>query len=211
VPGIVTINKATTTTTITSHLPSPSTIQQAVVVAFTVAPQFTGTTPTGNVTVTASGGGTCTATVAAGSCPITFTTAGTRTLTAVYAGNSNFLTSTSVGVSQTVNAPTVSLSPPNLNFGNTTVNTTSVAKAETITNTGTGALINFSWSITGTNANNFAIAPSTTCTTTLAPGANCLVNITFTPSATGTRTASLTLTDNATNSPQTVGLSGTGK
>jgi len=209
VSGVVTISKATTTATITSLAPNPSTLKQPVVVTFTVAPQFTGT-PTGNVTVSASTGETCAGTVAARNCSIAFLTVGTRTLTAQYLGDGNFLTSTSPGVSQTVNAPTVSLTPPrNVTFGPLSVGTTSVPKTETVRNTGTGALINFAWSITGTNANNFRIA-STTCTATLAPGAICVFNITFTPSAAGTRTASLTLTDNALNSPQAVGLSGTG-
>jgi hypothetical protein len=211
VNGTVTVNRATTTTSITSHLPSPSTLKQPVVVAFAVAPQFTGTTPTGNVTVTASTGESCTGTVAAGNCSITtFNTAGTRTLTATYAGSSNFLGSTSAGVSQRVNAPSVSLSPNNMNFGNVTVNTTSPPSTATLTNSGAGALINLAWSITGTNASNFSIA-STTCTATLAPGASCVFNITFKPSATGSRTASLTLTDNALNSPQSNGLSGRGR
>ena len=68
--------------------------------------------------------------VAAGSCSISFLIAGTRTLTASYGGDTNFLASpASPGVSQTVNSPTVTLSPPNVNFGKTTVGTTSVPKA----------------------------------------------------------------------------------
>jgi hypothetical protein len=38
-----------------------------------------------------------------------------------------------------------------------------------------------------------------------------VLNVTFRPTATGTRTANLRLTDNAANSPQNVGLSGSGK
>jgi acid phosphatase len=44
----------------------------------------------------------------------------------------------------------------------------------------------------------------------LAAGSNCTINVTFTPTATGTRGAALTVTDNASNSPQMAGLSGTG-
>jgi FtsP/CotA-like multicopper oxidase with cupredoxin domain len=209
VPGVVTITRATTTTTINSN-PNPSTLKQPVTVAFTVAPKFTGT-PTGNVTVAASTGETCTGTAPSGSCTITFLSAGTRTLTAVYAGDTNFLTSTSGSVSQIVNAPTVSPNPTSWNFGNWKAGTTSAPpKAFTITNTGLGALINFAWSITGNNPSNFSIA-STTCTATLLPGANCVINLTFTPTVKGTSyAANLTLTDNALNSPQNIALSGKG-
>src|SRR6266852_716959 len=204
--------KAASTITITSNTPNPSTLQQAVAINFSAA--GTGAGPTGSVKVTASTKESCTGTLSAqtGTCSITFSTAGSRTLTASYAGDSNFNSSTSATVSQTVNSPTVSLNPPNINFGNVNRGTTQT-KAETVTNTGTGALTNFSWSITGPNANEFTVS-STTCGTppaTLNPGANCVINVTFTPNATGAQNARLNLTDNAPNSPQTVGLSGTGK
>jgi len=43
---------------------------------------------------------------------------------------------------------------------------------------------------------------------TLASGANCSVNVTFTPTQSGTRTGRLTIVDSAPASPQTVGLAG---
>jgi hypothetical protein len=49
-----------------------------------------------------------------------------------------------------------------------------------------------------------------TCGSSLAAGASCNINVTFTPTTTGTRTGTLTITDNASNSPQTVNLSGDG-
>jgi len=102
-PGAVTVNKATSTTTITSLLPNPSAAQQAVTVTVAVAPQFSGTA-TGNITVTASTGQSCTAILAsaAGSCQLTFTAAGTPTLTATYSGDSNFVASISPAVTETV-------------------------------------------------------------------------------------------------------------
>ena len=59
-------------------------------------------TPTGNVTV-GDGTDSCTGTVAAGSCSLTFTSAGTKALNAAYAGDSNFNSSNSIGVVHTVN------------------------------------------------------------------------------------------------------------
>jgi len=95
--------KASTSTSITSDNPDPSVVGQAVTVAFTVT-SATGT-PTGNVTVNADSGENCTATVAAGSCEITFTTAGAKTLTASYAGDANFDASDSADEEHTVNEP----------------------------------------------------------------------------------------------------------
>ena len=89
------VNAADTTTTITSDNPDPSDAGQAVTVNFTVAANAPGAgTPTGNVTVS-DGVVSCTGTVAAGTCQITFTTTGSKTLTATYAGDSNFNGSTS--------------------------------------------------------------------------------------------------------------------
>lgn len=85
-----TVNKAGATTTIASDLPDPSVVGEAVAVAYTVVANAPGAgTPTGNVTVS-DGTVSCTGTVAAGSCSLTFTTTGAKSLTATYAGDSNF-------------------------------------------------------------------------------------------------------------------------
>jgi YVTN family beta-propeller protein len=101
----LTVNKAGTTTAITSNTPNPSNTGGAVAVAFKVTPT-TGGTPTGSVIVTASTLETCTTTLTAGAgtCNITFTTSGPRTLSAAYQGDTNFTTSTSPSVPQTVNS-----------------------------------------------------------------------------------------------------------
>jgi len=62
--------------------------------------------------------------------------------------------------------------------------------------------------ITGTNAGAFA--QTNTCRSSLAVGANCTISLTFTPTASGSNTASLNITDNASGSPQAVSLSGVG-
>ena len=101
-----TVNKANTTTTINSDSPDPSATGQAVTVNYSVTAIAPGSgSPTGNVTVSASGGTeTCTGTVAAGTCSITLTTAGARTLTASYAGDGNFNLSASGGTAHQVNS-----------------------------------------------------------------------------------------------------------
>ncbi|HEX3235655.1 MAG TPA: YDG domain-containing protein [Gemmatimonadales bacterium] len=102
-----TVNKAATSTTITSDTPDPSDAGQPVAVNFAVTASPPGSgTPGGNVTVSASGGTeTCTGTVAAGTCSITLTGSGPRTLTAAYAGDASFAASTSATAAHTVRAP----------------------------------------------------------------------------------------------------------
>jgi Bacterial Ig-like domain (group 3)/Putative Ig domain/CARDB len=91
----VTVNKAATSTSISSDLPDPSIVGNAVPVNFGVLVTLPGHgTPTGNVTVT-DGVSSCTDTVAAGTCTITLTTLGIRSLVATYAGDDNFLGSVS--------------------------------------------------------------------------------------------------------------------
>src|SRR4029077_14495146 len=51
---------------------------------------------------------------------------------------------------------------------------------------------------------------SDTCGSSLAAGASCTISVTFTPTASGTRSGTLSVTDNAPGTPQTASLSGTG-
>ena len=205
--GVTQTVKASTTTTITGQTPNPSSVGQAVAVSFTVT--SSGGTPTGNVTVSDGVGDTCTGTVAAGSCSLSFATGGTKTLTASYAGDTNFNASISAGVTQTVTVPAVTLSTTTLNFGKQTVSTTSPPKPVTLTNTGNGPLTITSIAITGINSGDFA--QTNNCGGSVATGANCTINVTFTPAAKGGRAAALSITDNASGSPQQVSLKGSGK
>ncbi|MGD0324798.1 MAG: choice-of-anchor D domain-containing protein [Terriglobia bacterium] len=105
-------------------------------------------------------------------------------------------------------APVASIAPGSLAFGNQTINTTSTAQTVTLTNTGNAALNITSLALTGTNASDFA--QTNTCGSSVAAGSNCTISVTFTPAASGSRTASVSITDNASGSPQAVSLSGTG-
>jgi sugar lactone lactonase YvrE len=99
------VSKTATSTAITSNSPNPSKVGKAVTVKVTVTPASGYGTPTSHVTVNASTGEACTATLTAGSgtCSVTFKSTGSRTLTATYGGDSNDSSSVSAGVSQTVN------------------------------------------------------------------------------------------------------------
>lgn len=102
----------------------------------------------------------------------------------------------------------VSLSRISLNFGPQKQSTTSPSQTTTLTNDGAGPLT-LSFLITGANAGDFAIS-NNGCGGSLAAGANCTVTLTFTPTTTGQRTASLSINDGSSNSPQQVRLFGVG-
>src|SRR2546427_355389 len=118
----------------------------------------------------------------------------------------------SVSLAGTGIAPAVTLSPTNVAFGEQRLSTTSPAQTVTLTNSGTATLSITSTVLAGSNPGDFAIAAGTTCTNgaTVVAGASCLVNLTFTPTAASARTATVTITDDAAGSPQSVLLTGTG-
>jgi hypothetical protein len=101
-------------------------------------------------------------------------------------------------------APVITVSPTSLNFGNVVVGTTSPAQTVTVTNSGNGAL-SITSIVAGTN-----YGQTNTCGSSLGAGLNCTISVTFTPGASGTLNGTLTITDNANNSPQTVSLTGVG-
>jgi len=99
----------------------------------------------------------------------------------------------------------VSLTPLGLTFGNTGLGHVSAQQTVTLTNNG-GSLLTIG-SVTASG--DYTLA-SNTCTSTLAAGAGCTLAISFAPTATGLRTGTLTVTDNAATSPQATPLSGIG-
>jgi hypothetical protein len=102
--------------------------------------------------------------------------------------------------------PGVSISPTgSLAFAALAVGQTSAGQAVTLTNNGGLPLTLSGVQATG----DFAIAANT-CGNSVAAGANCVLTVAFAPVAAGARAGVLTLTDNATSSPQTVTLSGVG-
>jgi Abnormal spindle-like microcephaly-assoc'd, ASPM-SPD-2-Hydin len=131
--------------------------------------------------------------------------AGTHNVDASYAGDRNYGAVTSGTIPVTGGLAPPGVSPSSLSFGNQVVGTTSPAKTVTLKNTGTATIEISSIKPTG----DFAISANT-CGAALAGKKSCNVSITFTPMALGKLTGTLTFTDNAVNSPQTVPLSGTG-
>jgi len=105
-------------------------------------------------------------------------------------------------------APVAVLTPASLSFGSVGIGGTSAAHAATLKNTGNEALSINSIAIAGANLADFA--QTNTCGASLAAGASCSINVTFTPASVASFSATVTVTDNATGSPHQVALTGTG-
>ncbi|MGP8165926.1 MAG: choice-of-anchor D domain-containing protein [Steroidobacteraceae bacterium] len=179
---------------------------------------FTGIAVTGDFAIPASGT-TCStsAPVAASSnCVINVTfspmAAGTLSGTLTITDNNNGVAGSmqTVSLSGTGTGPVVSLSAPPT-FSSEPVGTTSPAQTVTVTNTGSA---NLTFTAPVAVSGPFAIATSgTTCSTSrpVAVSGSCMVAVTFTPTAGGPATGTLSFTDNAGGSPQTLALSATGQ
>jgi Abnormal spindle-like microcephaly-assoc'd, ASPM-SPD-2-Hydin len=102
----------------------------------------------------------------------------------------------------------VTLLPSSLTFAAQAVGTTSPKQTVTLTNDQSVTLNISNVFGSGADAGDFGVTK--TCGSTLAAGASCTISVDFTPTATGTRTATLNVADDASNSPQMVSLTGTG-
>ena len=100
------------------------------------------------------------------------------------------------------------LSAASLNFGSQTVGASATAQTVNLTNAGTGALNLLGMAIGGLNSRDFAETDN--CGVSLAAGAACTVQITFSPMAPGARTASLFITGNISGALPAVSLTGIG-
>jgi hypothetical protein len=142
----------------------------------------------------------------------TGTRTGTITFTDNATGSPQTVTLTGTGTPGTA---TVTVTPSSLTFSSQALTTTSAPLSVTVMNNSTGAVNFTGFTVSGANAGDFGVPlPNTSSgcspTGTLAAGASCTIGVVFTPSANGARTATLNIADNATGSPQTVALSGTG-
>jgi hypothetical protein len=145
----------------------------------------------------------------AGTCQVqvmfTPTAAGTRTGSLSFASNAPSSPQT-VALTGTATAatPTLSLSATTLTFPTILTGVSSSAQTITVTNTGTAALTISSITISG----DFSQQSAGCNGVSIAIAGTCQVQVTFTPTAAGTRTGSLSFASNAPSSPQTVALTG---
>src|SRR5256885_5002708 len=157
---------------------------------------------TNNCGTSVAAGASCTFTVT-----FTPTASGSRSATLNITDNAGgspqhgSLTGTGIG-------PMATLNPTSLSFGNQSVGTTSGPKGIQLKNTGNSTLTISGIAISGTNATDFA--QTNNCPGSLAPGAQCNINVNFSPTDFGTRTASLNISDDAPNAPQVASLTGSG-
>jgi hypothetical protein len=143
---------------------------------------------------------------ASGSCTVSvkFAPTATGTRTGTLTINAGGVTNTvSLAGSGTAPGPVLNAAPGSLSFAGTVVGSTAAAQTVTVTNSGTTAAAVSSVAVTGdfSQTNNCA---------SIAVGGSCAVTVSFTPTASGARTGTLTVTSNANNSPATVALSGSG-
>ena len=101
-----------------------------------------------------------------------------------------------------------SFNPTSVNFGSQTVSATSPAQAIVLANTGSVPVSISGITVSGANAGDFG--ESSNCGATVASGVSCTIAVSFTPSTTASESATVLISDNATGSPHSIALSGTG-
>ena len=153
----------------------------------------------------------CPATIGpSGSCLISLTFSpqtggprnGTLTITDDAAGSPRAVSLTGIGL-----GPGVAVTPISLDFGAVSVGSASDVKTIQLKNSGSAALAITDISSTGdfTVTDGCPRSPAT-----LAGSATCTISVTFTPGAPGARSGTLTIVDNAGDSPQVYALRGLG-
>jgi FG-GAP-like repeat/Abnormal spindle-like microcephaly-assoc'd, ASPM-SPD-2-Hydin len=104
-----------------------------------------------------------------------------------------------------LNTGVASFSPSTpLNFKTQAVGTTSAPRILTLTNTGLADLTIASMKARG------QFGMTSTCGSSVAPGANCSISVTFSPQTQGPKYGSITINDSASSKPQVIELAGTG-
>ncbi len=174
----------------------------------TTDPAFTATLGSGcaNVAVNA----TCSLNVTFSPTAVkSYSATGTVQVTDVGPGGAPSVSFSLSGNGTSASAPIAGLSPNPLVFPSIAANSNYTQAKATLANTGNASLTGISPTITGTNASAFEVYPSSTCGSTLAAGASCTYLINFYPTIVGPNTATLSVSDSASSSPQTITLSGT--
>ncbi|MGC2887623.1 MAG: choice-of-anchor D domain-containing protein, partial [Candidatus Acidiferrum sp.] len=103
--------------------------------------------------------------------------------------------------------PSVTISPNPVSFPATALGASSTPIPVTVTNSGTAALIISSIVPGGSNPGDFT--STNTCSKPVASMGACTITVTFIPTASGPRSETITLTDNASDSPQVINVTGT--
>lgn len=129
-----------------------------------------------------------------------------HTLTLDNSGDLFFADSANYRVRKTTLPAFAGVMPAALSFSGQIINTTSAAQTITVKNTSVASLSSIS--ITPSGSTDFGVR--NTCGTSLNSGKSCTIGVTFAPTATGNAAGTITITDNAPDSPQSVPLTGNG-
>jgi hypothetical protein len=106
--------------------------------------------------------------------------------------------------------PVASINPLTLPFGDEVIGTSSPGQSLTISSTGQATLSITGLTLNAANTQEFTISPTPLIPIAVKSGQSTTLNIFFKPQSTGNRTAQLVFTDDASDSPQVVTLSGNG-
>jgi len=104
--------------------------------------------------------------------------------------------------------PVVSIDPSSIDFRDQVTSRASAPRRITVTNTGEKKLYINSAALGGDDVQDFILSSDTCTGASIAAQKSCIIDIRFNPRRTGSKKATLTLTDNAGDSPQKVTLSG---
>ncbi len=126
------------------------------------------------------------------------------TLTDNAAGSPQTVTLTGSGVA----IPSLTFSPSSVSFAATAVGAVAPYQSVTVTNPGSTPVTIESIGISGADSADFAVL--STCGASLGANASCTIYVDFAPKTAGALTASVTIADSASGSPQAIKLSGTG-
>ena len=208
---------------------SPSTLSFGTVYLGTFTPKAVTVTNTGNATMTINDpllsiaqGGDSSEFFVLNLCPRSLAPGKSCTIFVTFVAGPFFNPQTATlnimdnvpGIPQQVSLTALVIDPlalpsvANWNFGTQKVNTSSTPKVVTLSNPGLTTLTINSITIAGANFSDFS--ETNNCPASLAPKGSCTIDVTFKPTAKGSRSSSVAISDNAFNSSQRISLSGTG-
>jgi len=188
---------------------SSSNFGDSVTFTATVAHLLGTGAPTGTVTLEESGQalGAPVLLDSTGTARLTLSTlsGGTHRIVSLYSGDASFYPNTGAGLTQTIlPIPITTLSVNALAFGNQGVGSISTTQSFNLTNAGDATLSITSIIVSG------EFAQTSTCGFGVSAGAACTISVVFKPTAPGSASGTLTITDNSPGSPHTVTLAGVG-
>ncbi|MCC6995609.1 MAG: choice-of-anchor D domain-containing protein [Deltaproteobacteria bacterium] len=190
--------------------------------AMTLTVRNTGGAASGAITLSLSGTSASDFAISAQTCNgMTLAPSATCTATIVFQPGTRGAKTATLNLTATPGGPTaaslmgtgqspalLSISPTSHTFLDQNTGTTSAARSFTVSNSGDVTSSTPTVSLGGTNANQFAIS-SNGCSAGVALGAPCTINVTFTPTTTGAKSATLNVVA-ATGGSRSATLAGSG-